>query len=212
MKLFLCSSFITEKTLKNFETVLGRPMAGSRIACIVTAAKGIAKGSDLSFIDNGLKLARETFGANVDVFDIEMMQPEEFSKFLGYDAIWFQGGKTAYLIKALRKTGFDKALPEILKKVVYIGSSAGSKVCSKVLDSSDWYSGEPEPGPAETPGLGLIDFQFYPHFLEENLEEILAVRHLDKEYWLLQDGHALAINDGAVRICGGQVIVLEKQA
>lgn len=48
-------------------------------------------------------------------------------------------------------------------------------VASKYSDLSEWYIGEEEPGASIILGLDLVEFEFYPHFIEENFEEIKKI-------------------------------------
>lgn len=216
MKLFLCSSFITKDTQKDFEKLIGKSMAGLKIACVTTASQGYIKlckdrgeEPNLSWLEGDINRAREEFNCTVDAFDIETMPQESmFNTFDSYDAIWVEGGMTFYLMEAVYKTGFDTILRKLLETKTYIGTSAGSMICSKSLDASEWYVGEPESNPNHIEGLGLITFQIYPHFDENNLEKIKELRHKDQSYWLLKDGQAVSISDSDIKVCGGEIIKL----
>jgi hypothetical protein len=102
MKLFLCSSFITKETQKDFEILAKKPMKGLRIACITTASRGYVKlcessgeKADLSWLGGDINSAKEEFGCLVNTFDIEAMSTEEMlNNFSSYDAIWVEGGMT----------------------------------------------------------------------------------------------------------------------
>ena len=218
MRLFLCYSFITPETVKDFEALAERPMKGFKIACITTASQGFVKlcesrneKPDLLWLESDIKKAKEIFDCEVDSFDIETMHYDQMIEtFSKYDAIWVEGGMTFYLMNATKASGFDKALKELLKDKIYIGTSAGSMICSKSLDASEWYVGEPEDNTNHLEGLGLIDFQIYPHFDESNLEKIKEAKHPDQEYWLLKDGQAVLINDDEIKVCGGEITKLCK--
>jgi len=216
MKLFLCSSFVTDETRQAFEDLVDAKSNPLRIACITTAAQGyveLCKGRnepyDSSWLDNDIVVAR-AYGYEVDQYELTAMKPSEFELFNTYDALWFEGGLTGYLISKIRQTSFEAKLNDLLKTKVYIGTSAGSMICSKSLDASEWYVGEPEEGVSKIPGLGYIDFQIYPHFQESNLAEIKKKRHTDQEYWLLKDGQAVCICDDDVQVLGGDITILEK--
>lgn len=219
MKLFLCSSFITLETQKDFEALVKRPMKNLKLACITTASKGYIslaqeKGEkiDLSWLEDDIKLARETFGCVVDIFDIEVMSKEQMKEtFKNYDVIWMEGGMVIYLMNAIINSGFKPILDELIKDKVYIGSSAGSMVCSKSLDATEWYIGDPEENPNHLEGLGYVDFQIYPHFNPNDLDSIKNARHTDQEYFLLKNGQAVAVEDRVLKMCGGGVVKLERQ-
>jgi peptidase E len=65
------------------------------------------------------------------------------------------------------RTGLDIEIPNMLDKgMIYIGSSAGAMVCSPTLEICEWYIGEEERGSKYLPGINLVDFDFYPHWME----------------------------------------------
>lgn len=216
MRLFLCSTFLTNETRPAFEKLVGIQDRQIRIASITTATHGYvelfrAKNQpyDATWVDDDIRIA-ENFGYHVDKFEISVMKPSEFSIFDTYDAIWFEGGLAGYLITKIRQGAFDKKLTKLLKTKVYVGTSAGSMICAKSLDACEWYIGEPEEGLSAIPGLGLIDFQIYPHFQETLLSEIQEKRHPDQEYWLLKDGQAVSIEHGNIQMHGGEITILKK--
>jgi len=127
-----------------------------------------------------------------------------------YDGIWIEGGLMLPLVKAIYKTRFDTFLMNYLQKdTFFVGTSAGSMVCATSLDCAEWYIGEPEPGVAKYKGLGLVDYQIYPHFNKTNLPAILSARLKHEEYWLLKDGQAISFDGNAHKICGGDITVLK---
>jgi peptidase E len=111
-------------------------------------------------------------------------------------------------MNAVIESGFNKVLLNLLDNIVYVGTSAGSMICSKSLDASEWYIGEPELNSKNLEGLGYIDFQIYPHFEDINLEKIRSAVHKDQKYWLLKNGQAVAINNKDIKVCGGDIIKL----
>jgi dipeptidase E len=113
-------------------------------------------------------------------------------------------------MKKMRQTGLEDILPKILKKSIYVGSSAGSMVWSKSLEIAQWYLDGPEPNASEVPGMGLIDFQIYPHYDESRLEEILKHKEKEQEYWLLKNGQAISYDNGVIQTYGGNITVLPK--
>lgn len=219
MKLFLCSEFITEETKPDFEKLIGRNMQGLNIACIITAAMGYksiveARGDvwDLSWLAKDVARAENVFKCKIDKYDFnDMTALERSNLFDKYDGIWVEGGMTGYLLKSIQDYGLRELLVRFAKEKFYIGTSAGSMVCAKSQDASEWFIGEPEEGVSKYEGLGLIPFQFYPHFSEENLPNILEARHSDQEYWLLQDGQAVAFNGKTYKVCGGGITIIKKE-
>jgi peptidase E len=104
------------------------------------------------------------------------------------------GGNTYYLLYHMKKSGFNKLLPLLLQKgVIYVGSSAGSCVCSPNIS---YVRDEDDPGMApklkDYSGLNLVNFEIYPHCTEE-LEST-------PEKIYLRDNQAIVVNSGGYSI------------
>lgn len=82
-----------------------------------------------------------------------------------------------------------------------MGSSAGSMICASTQYSSAWYLQEPEPGADLVPGLGLVDFEIYPHYDEVELPEI-EKRWEKGKLCLLKNGEVITNAGGKVTILG----------
>lgn len=65
---------------------------------------------------------------NILIYDLDyLLAYEEGCK---YDAIYFCGGSTKYLLERINKVGFAAILTKLLEKgIFFVGVSAGSKVC-----------------------------------------------------------------------------------
>lgn len=219
MKLFLCSSFITEDLKPDYDRFVGNLADNPKVACITTAFNGYkelcaqrGESPDFSWFDYEDNFARKVLGWNMDLIDLQDLSKNELGMFDVYDGIWVEGGLMLPLIQAIHRTGFADYLKNnfLKKNTFYVGTSAGSMVCSHSIDAAEWYIGEPEPGVTEFEGLGLIDFQIYPHYNEANLAEIQAARKPSEEYWLLKDGQAVSVDNSGTRVFGGEITVLPR--
>jgi peptidase E len=90
--------------------------------------------------------------------------------------------------------------------MVYVGSSAGSMICSKTQVSSEFYIGEPEPGASLLPGFGFIDFEIYPHYQDDQLPEIKKLWKKGDLY-LLKDGEVITLTGNKVEVLGEKRIL-----
>lgn len=129
--------------------------------------------------------------------------------------MYVNGGYSGYLAQVMRVSGFDKILPQLLAQgVVYVGSSAGSMVLSKVQDAASFYFGEPEPEALKIGGLDLFDFEFYPmhdhRWSEDLVDKIKAKRNKSLKYYLVRDGQAVSYDGRKIQL-HGDVTVLEKE-
>lgn len=89
-------------------------------------------------------------------------------------AIWITGGNTFYLNYWMRESGFDKLLPELLKRgVVYGGESAGAVVAGKTLHGIEILDDPADAPELIWPGLGLVDYGIIPHWDEQKYSDRL---------------------------------------
>ena len=208
MKLFLCSHLVTPNIKQDFEQFVGKSSEACSVSLVITAANPM---KDKSWMYRDIEYARELF-KEVEVFDIEKMSSHEMrSQFMSRDILYLNGGNTSYLMKKVRERGLEKLLEDILSEVVYVGSSAGSMIWSKSLEIAQWYPGGEEPGASKVPGIGLLDFQIFPHYQEGMLEVIRENKLKDQEYWLLKNGQAMSYEDGEIKTYGGEIKILPKE-
>ena len=118
-----------------------------------------------------------------------------------FGLIWAAGGNTFILRSAMKESGFDEALPHILKHntVVYGGFSAGACVVCPTLRGIE-LADDPSEIPAGYPtdivwdGLGLIDFHIVPHFESDfdEIDEVVAYYEKNNmKFITLRDGEIL---------------------
>lgn len=208
MKLFLCAHSIYSEIQEGFEEFVGSKCKDLSVAFVTTAANPY---EDRSWEAKDIEFTKELF-KSVDLYDIEnMTQKEMVEKFSNYDILWINGGNVSYLMKKFREKGLDEVLPEILKNTVYVGSSAGSMVWSKSLRTAEWYLDDPEPGASKIPGIGLLDFQIYPHYEDSMFEDIKKFKLDNEELWLMRNGQAISYCDGDIRKYGGDILILPKE-
>jgi dipeptidase E len=208
MKLFLCSHTLYPNLINDFEKFIGKKSSSCSISFVTTAANPEKEKSwmyrDIQFVENLFK--------EVEIFDIENISLEKMiDEFKSRDILWVNGGNTSYLMRKIRESGLEKILPEILEKIVYVGSSAGSMIWSKSLEIAQWYPGGPEPGAAKVPGMGLLDFEIFPHYDESMLELIKEKKKKDQEYWLLKNTQAISYDNGTIKKHGGEILILPKE-
>lgn len=131
-----------------------------------------------------------------------------------FNAICVIGGNVFILREAMKHSGFDKYLKEISKKdnYLYIGYSAGSCVLSQNLeiyktvdDPVDFYN----KGKIIYDGIGLIDYQFIPHYKSNYhkaylIDEIVDICKKENiKYKALKDGEFVIEK---IRVGGSDVI------
>ncbi len=129
------------------------------------------------------------------------------------DIIWLAGGYWGYLMYWMRRLKLDERIPQLVAQgTVLIGSSAGSGVMSKTLDIAEWWRYEadeppvPEIGASILPGLGLVDFDIYPHYTEK-LHEYITQQYSGNKMYLVKDGESIEVNGNAIKINGEERII-----
>lgn len=139
----------------------------------------------------------------VNLLDFE--SPKELeSALLGYDIVWFNGGNTYYLRWAIKKSGAEKVIKNILDKgVVYAGDGAGAVIAGPTLEHYE-IADDPSVAPEHiTDGLQLFDTALIPHWGSEEYSEVLGKlekKLIDDAYKTLRltDDEFLMIEDGVV--------------
>ena len=131
MKIVLASTptgvpIITAK----IEELAGKPASQISVAIINEASA--VEDSDSRWLIQGLNKVAKTFGGSIEIVNLSSLDIKTIEKKIDKaDVIWCFGGSTDWLKVVLEKTGFDKILPKLLKKKVWVGSSAGSCIMGK---------------------------------------------------------------------------------
>lgn len=204
-RLFLASEGVDPETLTILRKFIGGSFKGKKIAYVPTAANGDHYGA---WKDGGSIKIVPNLGADFKLIELEnCVYQDVYPQVRDADILWIAGGQTGYLLYWFRRSGLDKKLDEILESgTIYVGSSAGSMACSKTQYASEWYLGEPEPGASLLPGLGLIDFEIYPHYEEKLLPQIKKLWKKG-ELYLLKDGEVITVVGGKVEVLGKKRIL-----
>lgn len=123
-----------------------------------------------------------------------------------FDAVWIPGGNSFLLRHAMRESGFDTTIKNLLQedKIVYAGYSAGIVVLCETLKGieivddikyvKEIYNAEPV-----WSGLGILPYSIAPHYKSDHPESDLIdklVEYFIKEkipYKTLSDGDAIII-------------------
>lgn len=189
-KLFLASKGTHPVTLEKLQHFIGGSFSGKTIAYIPTAANGKLYGR----WKMGDSIRRvQNLGTTIKIVELEDYYYRNVKQELqGVDIIWVSGGMTGYLLYWMRRVELNHYLPDLLETgTVYVGSSAGSMALSPTNYASEIFVDDNEPGAGSIPGLGLIDFEIYPHYRDELLEGI-------KHQWLPENGKLYLLRDGDV--------------
>lgn len=130
-----------------------------------------------------------------------------------YGLAWVMGGNSFVLRRAMRLSGFDDAIKELVSSdvLVYGGFSAGSCVATQSLRGIELVDDAvqvPEGYDSTTvwEGLGLVDFSIAPHYRSEHpesdrIEKVVQYFEESKiPYKALHDGEVLVINGTDIKL------------
>ena len=233
MKLLLTSSGISNTSIYNaLIELLGKPIAESNALFIPTAIYPFPFGARYAwnpisgktkspFIELGWK----SLGL-LELTALPSIKKEVWIQAIqDTDALLVWGGDPLYLSYWLQQSGLADLLPSLLRKMVYVGVSAGSMAVSSTFGET--YSDPPggsnnaltlENILFETPegeitrtlatahGVGLIDFALIPHFEHKDHSDASIVNaekwasKLPVPVYAIDDQTAIKVVDGTIEV------------
>ncbi|MFA6476117.1 MAG: Type 1 glutamine amidotransferase-like domain-containing protein [Candidatus Paceibacterota bacterium] len=196
MKLILASdlSFL----LKHSYDLTGLPKDQMKIGYVTTASKGARKfGQRVQEVI--IPTIREN-GYSIEEIDIKDKSKEELRSFFeDKNIIHIEGGNTFYLLKAIKETGFDEILKEMLEEgKIYIGTSAGAYVMCPSIAVSDWADETIDRfGLSDFTALNYVPFVLKAHY-EDQEEELVKEKMKTLKYPLriLRNGQGILVENG----------------
>jgi len=221
MKLLLTSAGASNPSIQAaLVDLLGRPVAECTAAHVPTAMYGY---------EGGLGFSTEMFRAwdamgwkelkTLELTALPSMTEQLWRPELEtVDAILVGGGNTAYLAYWFYQSGFAAALPKLLENTVYVGVSAGSMMCTPVLNYDadrlerdgvyydDEYDELTPLGAGDHRGVGLVDFLVRPHLHSEDFPDMSlaamerAAAKVDRELYAIDDQTAIKVVDDQAEV------------
>ena len=209
MKLLLTSAGLSNKSIANALLELtGKPFNELKLAFVPTAAN-VEKG-DKGWLIQDLINCKKLGFESIDIVDISAVSKDIWEPRLREaDILSFGGGNVFHLMYWMKKSGLKEILPEMLKKKVYIGISAGSMVTThdlSVSTSKHLYYPDGIGEYKDEDGLGFVKFYIRPHFNspdfpnlnKEYLEKI--AKKLKEPVYAIDDQTAIKVVDGKIEI------------
>lgn len=132
--------------------------------------------------------------SNIQYFDLDKEYDEtKINDIFQSDAIHLSGGNTFYFLYLLKKRNLVKSLQLYVDQGgMLIGISAGSIILSKTIDMAQ-FGDEDIVGIEDRSSLGIVDFQFMPHWSDDESIKYLKVL---KDYSKVKKTTIYACNDG----------------
>ena len=200
MKLLLASS--GKSIHKLLPRIVSKPIEQFKIGWVTTASKGV---DDLTYLKINKKMM-EDLSWNFEEIDIEGRIPAELrTLFIDKDIVYVEGGNTFYLLKAIKESGFDNVLKELIdRSVVYVGTSAGSYVMCPTIEMSTWKpSPKPRFGLQDLTALNYVPFLLSVHYDPKNREILKkAISNTKYPVRILTDEQALFVQDSKITLIG----------
>lgn len=210
MKLLLTSAGISNASIRSaLAGLLGKPIAEASALFIPTAIYAIPNGGNIvrSVINGSLgdpfcELGWKSIGL-LELTALPSMKRELWEPMLHEtDALLVGGGDCQYLTYWMQQSGLAALLPELLRKMVYVGLSAGSMIMTSYGTT---YGRHTLPADSAK-SLGLLDFALHPHLDHEwfpdnalaELEKLAAT--LPMPSYLIDDQTAIVVRDGVPEV------------
>jgi dipeptidase E len=128
----------------------------------------------------------------------------------GFDLVWVMGGNSFVLRRAMRQSGFDTIIRQLLEAdaITYGGYAAGAVVAGPSLRGLElmddpWELPEGYDEPLIWHGLGLTPFTIVPHYLSRHPEAASAEKVVS--YMRARKARFRALSDGEVIVRVGNV-------
>ena len=211
MNLYL-SSYMIGDHADRLLAIAGGP--GARMAIITNALDAFPLADQLAFARSQFDPDEyfSSFGFDPSLVDLRPYagRQEALRKaLLRFKVVWVLGGNTFILRRAMRESGFDLLVPELLANgVVYAGWSAGACVAGDSLRAVEIMDEPTATAPgyltSETiyDGLNLVPFTILPHYESDHAEAPLAAKaaawatEQNIPYRVLRDGEVLLVEKG----------------
>lgn len=210
MKLVLTSGGISNKSIENeLRNIIGKDFKDLKML-FCTTASNYDGGEMNDWLIEDIECFKN-LGFKIDVCDINGIGIDKFlPRFEWADVLYFEGGNTQWLRKCIKSSGLEEHLSSLLETRVWIGASAGSCVlCPTICNScQDLFDENIKEFP--TDGLGLVDFQFVPHFnngyfpkikKENLLSASKNLKEIDgKKLYVIDDSGAVFVDNETIKV------------
>lgn len=211
MKLILSSGgFTTDEIIDTTIKLIGKPKDEINLA-IINEGYAVEGDSKRWAIEEMAKIAK-IFPGRLDLVNLLALKPEQIEKHLkNVDGIYVLGGHTDYSMHVLNQSGLAAMLPELLKTKVYIGSSAGSMIMGRRVNTEAYqlvYGEEGTYGVEEY--MNLVDLAIKPHLgnpdFPNNTEGIIldVSKTWEGRLYSLKDTQAIVMVDDYISYLGGR--------
>jgi dipeptidase E len=150
---------------------------------------------------------------DIRYFDLDQeYNPQNTQDILANDIIYLAGGNTFYFLYLLQKRNLLHVLREYANNGgILVGVSAGSIIMAKSIIAATLYD-ENNQGLEDLESLGLVDFNFYPHWNQDNgyLQVIRDhSRKTGRVAYLCSDADGIVVNGDEIRLIGNPIRIVD---
>ena len=193
----------------NLPEILGRSLTGAKVIHVTTAANGAL--TDMSPYWQTVHNAFDSYGCLVEDLDIKGREYQELKTILATaDIVFVNGGNTFYLLEAVRESGFDRVVKELLPLgLIYMGASAGAYIACPTIEAATWKSNKNRVGLTDLSAMKLVPFLLSVHYIPE-FRELLEekIKCTDYPIRVLTDDQAILVKDGQEEFIGSGEVKL----
>ncbi len=135
-----------------------------------------------------------TLSPNLKIMELEFTEDSDAQKLVkGADILFLAGGFPGYLSYWIHRRKLVNTIKSCLDEgMILIGTSAGAMVCAETVKLSGLY--EDDPFTDIVPGMGLIDYEIWPHYKEED-KMVIDKAFPGLKVKFLKDGEFIIISD-----------------
>lgn len=177
-----------------------------KIGYVTTASQGARNFSQR--VKDVIMPAIKDAGYYFEDIDIVGKSKNELRSFFkDKNVIHIEGGNTFYLLKAIKETGFDEIIKELISEdKIYIGTSAGSYVMCPTIDVSDWSDETVDRyGVSDFTALNYVPFVLRVHYKDDAKELVKEkMKALKYPLRILRDGEGILVEDGKYTFVGDE--------
>lgn len=213
MKVILASQgFTTDEIEREVSLIVGKESKEINIAIINESAYMIDKNKSKRWLINELANIEKHIGGRIDFIDFYMQSIDEIKeRMFNADLIYIVGGKQHVYAKIFSETNTIELLKEVASKKVLMGTSAGSIVLGKQIQSERYWKERDncKLDDIEYKDLGIVPFNIIPHYLREDriqwTKEFFKNVLQDNPFkvYAITDEQAVAYIDGEIKFIGG---------
>ncbi len=215
MKLILTSQgFTTNQIAQAVSKLVGKPLQNINIAIINEAYVALSEKRDKRWLIKELSRLEKYIGGVIDFVNLRAYDKVEIRERLqNADLMYIVGGKNFILPDLFKETEFNEVLKEFAQEKVVMGTSAGSIVLGKQIESDEYWKVRYDVTNREIENktLGLVNFNIVPHYKREDhqkwnkdfLKETLQNNSFP--IYAITDEQAVIYDEGEVSFVGGEI-------